>query len=170
MSQKGFSLLEMTVALAVASVMLSVLTTIVYRAAQGLDKNNSQMGVYREIENAVAFIGGDVNMTKYTDLAEGASVDLSPSVGVSLEWTDFYQDANRSHRVYYYLSATGLMRDYDGVVTKVGKSISSATFSRGTTAAGTGNLITVTLTASATEGPVQTSETKTFKFYLRPQQ
>ena len=169
MNQKGYSLVEFLVGVAVAGVTLGVLVNVVVRVSQGFDTSNSQITVYRQIENAAAFIGGDVNMAKYTDLTEGSSVTVSSSVGVGFDWTDYYQDANFGHRAYYYVSGSDLVRDYDGVVTTIGKSISNATFSRGTTAAGTDRLITATFTSSATEGPVQKSETKTFQFRLRPQ-
>ncbi|MBM2826974.1 MAG: hypothetical protein HW403_1038 [Dehalococcoidia bacterium] len=167
--QKGYTLVEVMVGMVVTTIVLGALTNVMLRVGQGFDTSNSQLTVYRQIEIAASFISGDINMAKYSDLAEGASITVSSSVGTGFDWTDYYQDANFGHRAYYYISGSDLVRDYDGVVTTVGKSLSNVTFSRGTTAAGTDRLITVTFTSSAIEGPVNFSQAKTFQFRLRPQ-
>lgn len=164
-NQRGFTLLEFMVGTAVAATMLGVLTTIVFRVGQGVDGNNSQIKVFRSLEDAASFIGGDVNMAKYTSLL----ADDSTSTTATFEWTDFYQDQNFGHRAIYTLSGGNLIRDYDGIVNTVAKGVTSITFSRGTGAQGKDRLITGTITVSGTEGPQQFSETKTYRFQLRPQ-
>lgn len=165
MNERGLALVEVMVSTALVAIILGVLTTIVYRTGQGVDGNNSQITVFRSIEDAASFIGGDVNMAKYTSL----SADNATATTATFEWTDFYEDQNFGHRSIYSLSGTDLYRDYDGVIKVVAKNFSALTFSRGTVAQGKDRLITVTITVTATEGPKQFGETKTFRFKLRPE-
>ena len=164
--QEGYSLPEVLVGLAVTSLLMSLLVMGVFRAGQGLDAPNSQITANRRIENAAAFISGDIEMARYSNLVDDPDVWVST---LTLSWNDYYQEPPLTsgmpavHTSTYSLVGGALRRNFDGAVTTVVTSGASVEFSLD------GSLITVRLTVTATEGPAQSTVVKTYRFNLRPQ-
>ena len=160
--QQGYNLIEIMVGIAVTSLMLGVMTTIVLRVGEGFDGNNSLIKATNQIEQAVGFIASDIRMAKFSDLISGAA----PVSTVNLGWTDYYAGSNVGYKSVYSLNGTDLQRVYTvggvAATSMVGKSISTIAFSI------SGSLVTVSISTSATSGPKTQNETKTYRFFMRP--
>lgn len=160
MRQKGFTLIEVLVVVAVGGVItLGALLTF-YQIILGTGRNNSQVIAVADVNQAALAIRKDLEMTQSVNLTDG---DLTPQGSVMLSWTDyttFDSDNATFHSSNYTLSGTVLRRNYDGVVGIVGRNITYLGFTR------TGRLINVVITATGTEIPPK-SETLEFSVMIR---
>ena len=99
-------------------------------------------------------------MGQSTDLVDGA-----PEVSqMTLSWNDSTwwakQEESISHSVIYTYSGTALQRNYDGVVTTVGRQLTNVRFSLD------GRMVTITLISSLEEDP-RSAVTRNYKIYMR---
>ncbi len=157
--ERGFTLVELLVAMALSALLMTVLANAVFRMGQGFDASTSQMAADRTLDNASVYLGGDVSMGKYTDLTSGAAAAAS----MQLFWNDYYTGRRTFHSIRYYLSGGNLLRDYDGSIATVADSVTAASFSL------SGSVVTVALTATATTGTSSFAESKTYRLRMRPE-
>ncbi len=162
MRQKGFTLIEVLVVLAVGSVILVGIVLSIHQVVWGTGRTNSQVVALTNVNYAALFIRKDIQMSQNTDLTDG----VSSSVG--LTWTDytgFEPEDERNHNCTYTLSDNGteLLRTYDGTVSIVGRNITSVTFTKD---AQDDRVINVVITATGT-GFLQRSKTLEFSVYMR---
>ena len=162
MRQKGFTLLELLVTLAVSSVLLTGVVLSIYQVVWGTDRSNSQVVALTDIDHAALSIKKDLMMTQNTDLIEG-----EPRSSVTLTWIDYtsFATANETslHSSSYTLSGTELRRNYNGTLGIVGRNISSISFTHN------GRIIAVAITATG-PGVAQRSATLNFSTYIRAEE
>ncbi len=160
MRQKGFTLVEILVVLAVGSVILTGALLSIQQVLVGTDRSKSQVVALADINQAVLKIKRDLIMTQTANLTDGS---LIPRSSVRLSWIDytgFSSDNWTSHSSTYNLSGTNLQRTYDGVTSIVGRHITSVGFTRN------GRVISVVITATGS-GSQPRSKTLEFSAYLR---
>lgn len=139
MNQKGFTLIEIMVVMAVGGMIMAVVLLSIYQVVWGTVRTNDQVVVLTDVNYATLWIKYDLQMAQYTDLTDGV-----PQSSVVLSWidnTDWAGD-NAAHSANYTLSGTELLRTYDGGTERViGRYISSIEFTQD------GRVITCKITA-----------------------
>ena len=159
MKQKGFTLVELLVALAVGGLVIVGALGVIYQVMWGTSRTNSQVVALTDVHQAALRLKKDLVMAQTTDLADGV-----PQASATLSWTDytsFDPEENKDHSSAYNLLSDGvLQRTYDGTMSIVGRNITFVNFTRN------GRVINVVITA--TEGDITPrSETLEFSVYLR---
>lgn len=160
MRQKGFTLLELLVAIAVGTVLLTGSLLSLHQVLLGTTRSRSQVTVLADVNQAALAVKKDLFMTQTTNLTDGNPV---PQSSVTLTWVDYtgFESENyTTHTSIYTLSGTNLLRNYDGVTSIVGRHITSIGFTRND------RVINVIITA-AVSGTQPRSETLRFTSYIR---
>lgn len=160
MNQKGFTLIEMLVAMAVGGMLMAGIVTAVFQIVYGAGQIKRESVALADIDNAAHWLTRDVVLGQSTDLVDGA-----PAVSqMTLTWNDSTwwaeQEESVSHSVIYTYSGTALQRNYDGVVTTVGRHLTDVGFSLDD------RLVTITLTSSLEEEP-RSAVTRNYKIQMR---
>ena len=153
-NQKGITLVELIIATAITSLIVSGLGTAIYMMITVTERGNNEMSALHDIRNAAYYVNTDAQMASITDLEEGAE----PVDNLSLEWTDGY---GNSHSSSYWLSGTELQREYDSATSTVARYVSSVEFSI------SGSVLTFRV-VSALSGRGQVSRETTSVVNLRP--
>ncbi len=161
MKQKGFTLVELLVAMAVGSLILTGAVLSIYQIVWGTSRSNSQVVALTGINQAALAIRNDLLMTQTTDLSS------TPKSSANLTWIDYTTSFGSggwtSHSSVYTLNGTALMRSYDSTVGIVGRNVISLSFSQ------TGQFVTVVIATSNTTPPSQI-ETIEFGVHLRTEE
>ena len=157
MRQKGFTLIEVLVVLAVGGVLMTGLVLSIHNIFWGTFRSNSQVVALTDLNHAALSIKKDLMMTQNTDLTDNVSQS-----SVWLGWTDYtsFETGNLTHSSSYALSGTELQRTYDGTVGIAGRNITSLGFTKN------GRVIDVVITAAGSRVPQQ-SETLEFSVLIR---
>lgn len=160
MNQKGFTLIEILVAMLVGGMLMAGIVTAVFQIVYGAGQIREESVALSDIDNAAHWLTRDVVLGQSTDLVNGA-----PQVSqMTLTWNDSTwwaeQEESISHYVTYTYSGTALQRNYDGVVTTVGRHLTDVGFSLD------GRLVTITLTSSLEEEP-RSTVTRNYTIYMR---
>lgn len=142
--QRGFTLVEVLVALGIMSAIGSVLVGTLHQMSNFTSRGNAQVSVSADLRTAFHWMAEDMKMANTTDLVDGA-----PAVStVTLNWTNQYEGASTPHSANYCLVGTELRRTSDGSACNVGtthtvaRNVSSVEFSLA------GKLVTVALTST----------------------
>ena len=154
--QKGTTLLELLVALAITGMIVSGIAALIFQEYRGTNIAKTSVTVAHEIRNAARWISQDGIMAESTDLAEEAD-SVNHLTLTSIERQDF---TDLPHSCNYYLEGTQLCRDYDGTVTTVAQDISKIEFTQ------TGSLLTVSISCTPQWWGAPTVQ-KTFRICLR---
>lgn len=166
-SQKGFTLIEILVAMLVGGMLLSGLVVAIFQTFGITSRSSTQITALEEVRNVAYWISKDVRMSDNTSLVYGVEED-----GVDLFWTSWYDDNSELSPVDYHSEfkfvGGGVERELKkgGVsidITTKGKYISDIEFSL------QGSIIVVTITSSP-EGRPETAEQKTYYMYLQPKE
>ena len=171
MRQKGFTLVELLVALAVGSLVIVGALGAIYQVVWGTGRTNSQVVALTDVHQAALRLKKDLVMAQSTDLPlDGSTVTLLPGGStVTLEWfdyTSFVEEENRNHSNSYDLLDDGkLQRTYDyekpsETMSIVGRNITSLNFTQND------RVINVVITATAGDIAPR-NETLEFTVYLR---
>ena len=158
-NQKGFTLLEILVALAVSGVVVIVVVASIFGVTRGTIRSNSQTVSHTDVNMATLSIQKDLLMAQTTNLT------TNPQSSVLLEWWDLTSSWGAleptKHTCEYIWSGTQLERYYDEslVAEIVGRHITYLGFAQN------GRVIDVTITA--TDSDTQQSKTVTFSAYIR---
>ena len=115
-------MVELIIATAITSLIVSGLGTAIYLIITVTERNNDEASALHDIRNAAYYISSDAQMASTTDLTDGAE----PVDTLSLEWTDGFGNAHSSS---YQLSGTELQREYNSATTTVARHVSSVEFS-----------------------------------------
>ncbi|MFQ6121812.1 MAG: PilW family protein [Dehalococcoidales bacterium] len=165
MNQKGFTLIEITVAMAVGAMLLAGILAAIYQVVWGSARTNDQVIALTDVNHATLWIKYDLQMAQETNLIDG---DPIPQGSLSLRWVDntgWAEEEERNHSANYTLSGTELLRNYDGTESIVGRHITSIGFTQ------SGKAVTCNITAA---GPGITQRTEPFTFsvvtHLRPEE
>ncbi len=136
MRQKGFTLIEVLVVMAVGGVVMMGIVASIFQVATGTSRSNSQGIVLTDVNRAAWHITKDLQMANSTGITVDDSVVLSPGTTATLRWTDFTsafepEGAEKNHSSAYSLTDSGeLVRTYDGTVNIVGRHITSLRFTQ----------------------------------------
>lgn len=142
MKQKGFTLIEILVVMAVSGMVMAAALLTIYQIVWGTERSNDQVVALTDAHYAAMWLKWDLQMAQNTNLTDG---DPVPKSSASLEWTDytgFASEDARTHSSNYTLSGTELLRNYDGTTKIVGRHISSISFIQN------GSVVTCNLTAT----------------------
>ena len=162
MNQKGFTLIEMLVALGVGTVILLVVVGAIFLVMRGTPEIRKEAVALADIDSAAHWLTRDVAMGLNTNLVN----DAPPVTQMTITWADYTGAAELeesvSHSVSYTWSPeTGeLLRNYDGVITIVGSHLTNVGFSLN------GSSVTVTLTSSI-DGYASSNVTRSYKILMR---
>ena len=161
MNQKGFTLIEILVAMLVGGMITAGVITGIFQIVYGAGEIKRESVALADIDNAAHWLTRDVVLGQSTDLVDGAPLPVSQ---MTLTWDDSTwwaeQEESVSHSVIYTYSGTALQRNYDGVVTTVGRHLTDVGFSLD------GRLVTITLTSSP-EGEPRSTVTRSYTIYMR---
>ncbi len=151
MRQKGFTLVELLVALAIGSMITTGVVIGIQQVFMGTTSSKSQVLVLDEVNRAT------LQLKK--DLQSRDSANISgDSHAITLNWinnTAFEDGGPQPHSATYYLSGTRLLRSGDNATRIVGRQIESIIFSEN------GSYINVVITANTSGFPYR-SETLSF--------
>ncbi len=159
MRQKGFTLIELILAMAVGGILLAGAVISIFQVSWGTIRSNDQVTALADVNNAALWLKKDLQMVQSTSLTDGV-----PASSVTLNWTDFTSfelEENKDHTSSYELSGSGELRriyDYEkpGETTSVvGRHITSIRFTRES------GVINVVITAT---GPGTSQRTETLEF------
>jgi len=162
MRQRGFTLIEVLVTLAIGSVLLTGGLLTVNQILVSTGRSNSQVVVLDEVHRASLRIKKDIQAYSTANLT-----DLQ-SANTTFSWTDqtgFEPEDERDHDSTYSLSGTELVRTFDDTTSVLGRNIESLSFSENVTGNGT-KYVNVVITATSSTFPPR-SETLTFSVYRR---
>jgi len=154
--QKGMTLLELLVSMAITAMILSGIVALIFQEYSGTATAKTAVTAAHEIGTAARWISQDGMMAESTNLVEGAD----PVDHLTLTWIERYDFANIPHSSSYTLCDTQLCRDYDSTVTTVAQHISKVEFSQ------TGHLVTVSVSCTPQWWRASTIQ-KTYRIYLR---
>lgn len=156
-SQKGATFLELTVGLAIVSMIGIGVVGLINHELTSTATARACVTTAHEIKHAARWVSQDVMMAESTNLVE----DAQPADNLTLTWIERHDFLNIPHSCSYYLCGTELCRNYDGTVTTVARHISGVKFSQA------GELLTVSISCTPPwYGQSQTVE-KTYHVYLR---
>lgn len=162
MSQKGFTLIEILVALGVGTVILLGIVGSLFMIVRGVPEIRKEVVALADIERAAHWLNRDVAMGRDSNLVN----DAPPIAQMTITWIDYTKAAELeesvSHSVSYTWSpSTGeLQRNYNGLITIVGTHLTNVEFSLNDRS------VTVTLTSSIDEASGATV-TRTYKILMR---
>ncbi len=167
-SQKGFTLLEILLVLAVGGLLLVGVVNAIFQTTTITVERSTQITALEDIREVAAQVSKDIRMVRMaatTNLEDNGPVVDSLTLG----WTNLYDENGElnvppvgEHSISYTSPSGGtLQRNYDGgPTTTVGSYISDIGFSQ------EGDIITVTITSSP-RGNAETAEQRTYQFYLQ---
>lgn len=156
--QKGFTLVELLASMAISSIIMLGVISLIYSEARGTAITRTSVTAGLEISYAARCLSQDGWMGESTNLVDGAD----PVDHLTLNWIERLEFVDIPHYSSYYLSGTQLLRDYDGAVKTVAGKISNIEFSQ------SGSLITVSIDCSPQwAGDSAKTVRKTYRIYLR---
>lgn len=156
--QRGFTLIEMLVAVAIAGLIAPAIVSAIFQMSRGSADIQSSLVVHQDIDVASSYFSRDLSQAMTTDLAGDGST--APSMRVSWnDQTSWAATLGEPHCARYYIEpgTTLLKRNsdgasdcaVDGTVSIVGRHVADVRFSR------SGDFITV-LIKSSLGGQAQT--------------
>jgi len=174
MRQKGFTLVELLVALAVGSLVIVGALGAIYQVMWGTSRTNSQVVTLTDVHQTALQLKKDLQMAQLDEgdfLAGGTTVIMLTPGGstATLGWTDYTSfdlEENKDHTSAYVLLDDGkLQRTYDyekpsETTSIVGRNITYVDFTQDD------RVINVVITATDGEMTPR-SETLEFSVYLR---
>jgi len=160
MKQKGFTLVELLVALPIGTAILLVIVASLFQIEQGRVEITGKSAAMMDIDNAAHWLTRDLVLAQATDLTPGAD----PVPAMFMAWSDLTHWAGDNgtilHSANYSLSGTRLLRTYDGETTIIGRYITDIGFSID------GKLFTITLTSRPGRLP-ESAITRTVSIRMR---
>ena len=162
MNNKGFTLIELIVGLAVGSIILAGVVGSIFTVMRLTPEIKDQIVVLSDLDRAAHWLTRDVQMGFDSDLLNNAP----PVSQVTITWNDYTKAADLegsiAHSVtYIWHSVNGtLQRTYDGEISLAGAYLTNVGFTRNDRS------VTVTLTSSDGEN-VESTATRTFTILMR---
>ena len=158
-SQKGFTLLELLVALAISGALILVALDVLFNIQLGTTRNVNQLTINADLNTTVIAIQGDLMATQTSNITDNIT---------TFRWTD-YTGNTTSHTVSYGFygyngtASTVLWRIYDGDPAIIGRNITDLSFTSDN------STISVNITASGVQTPPR-SKTVEFSVLRRSEE
>ena len=152
--QRGFTLIEILVAMAIAGMIIPVVAAGIFQVSRGTVRINADLVILQDIDGASAWINRDLSQAQATNLNEGETLDT-----MRVDWIDqtgWAVEGAESHFAEYTLSGTDLLREYDGETQIVARRVADIQFSR------SGKFITVAITSTLRD------TTATLSYFITP--
>ena len=111
--QRGFTLIELMLAIAISGIITGGITTTIFQVVIGSARTNNHMTAVRHVQEAGYFVSRDVQMAQIVQLTPAPDPDGFP---LTLTWTDW--GSSEVHQVTYTLEdipdsdLTNLQRSY----------------------------------------------------------
>ncbi|MFC1972076.1 type II secretion system protein J [Chloroflexota bacterium] len=161
-NQRGFTLIELIVAVAITSLLTAGATMAIFQVFSQSSRSTDYMSASKHALNAVYWVSRDAQM------AQTVNPDVTSGFPLVLSWVEW---DNSSHQVTYTLTAGKLSRQYsiDGGVPSesvVAQFINSDNAM--TTCGLSGGVVTLKITATLGEGSGATNVTKLRDITPRP--
>lgn len=150
-AQRGFTLVETIVAVAILSVVMSSAGATVFHALRTEKAVTDEGLATNELRKGFAWFVADAQMAQDTSLVDQGPADSS----AAFTWVDQYQGSGMAHTASYGLDGTNLVRSYDGASHVVAHGVNSVAFSR------SGRVITAQVTVDAGRGESSTLSAQT---------
>jgi prepilin-type N-terminal cleavage/methylation domain-containing protein len=155
-SQRGFSLIEVLIAITVTSLIGGAAVTSIFQVFNVNAVSSSHMTVARQVQNAGYWISHD------TQIAQSVAPGVSLGFPLVLSWTEW--DATQ-HQVTYSLAGGQLQRDDGTNQTVVARYIDASS----TSCVFTNDELVFTVTATLGTYPQEESETRVYRIFPRPE-
>lgn len=120
-NQRGFTLIEILIAMSISAVVIGGLAAGIYAVIHITGRGNSEIKALRDIQSAAYWISNDAQMAKDVVLFGG-----DPSDNITLNWDD---NLGEPHTSNFALSGNELIRNYDDYVMAIAWNVDSAEFS-----------------------------------------
>jgi len=167
-SQRGFTLIELVIALAIASVITTAVTMTVYQVFTGNARSAARMTAVRQVENTGFWFSQDAQRIQEEPIRDN---DPATPEFLTLTWTDI---GGIEHQVVYHMedmpgsTLKNLMRthyiDGSGDAALVAQYINAEE----TSCALAGDVLVLTITADVSSGTYTESETREYRVQPRP--
>lgn len=126
--RRGFTLLEVLLAAAIAGVVMPVVVSSIFQVAWGTGRISSETVALTDIDNVSTWISRDLSLAQTTDLPTCPAIQDT----VRADWLDEtnFDAGPPEHFVEYYIDSgtTLLKRNYDGAVSIVGRNVTAISF------------------------------------------
>jgi prepilin-type N-terminal cleavage/methylation domain-containing protein len=155
--QRGFTLIELAIAMAIGGFIAASVAMTMYQIVDTSGRTSNHMTVVRQVQSAGYWVTKDVQMAQFITTEDDA--DGLPLV---LRWTEW---DGTSHLVSYTLQDTDLVRDSDGKQDVVAQFIDSISVDPRPY---TGGKLVFTVTSTLGDGSAVQIETRTYEVIPRP--
>jgi prepilin-type N-terminal cleavage/methylation domain-containing protein len=157
--QKGFTLIELAIAMAIGSMIAGAVTMTIFQIVNSSSRTSNHMTVVRQVQSAGYWVSNDARMAQVITPAASPDPDGFPLV---LEWTSWDGTVNV---VTYELQDTDLVRCYNGQQDVVSQFIDSIEVGPRPF---TGGKLTLIVTVKVGAGSAAQTETRIYEVTPRP--
>ena len=160
-NQKGFTLLEMLLALLIGAIITGGITATIFQVVIGSARTNNHMIAVRQVQNAGYWVSHDGQMAQDVELGAASGFPLI------LTWTDWYAD---EHEVTYDIVDNKLTRIYSVNEGTPSQTLVAQFIDLTNTSCekDTDSVLILTVTARLGTGSQQASETRVYEVKPRP--
>ena len=128
--ERGFTLIEILVAMAIGGLLVPVVVSGIFAVTRGTQQINTDLVILQDIDGASTWINRDLSQALTTDVV--SEDPLGPVNHMRVDWIDltgWATEGAEAHYAEYTLSGSNLLRDYNGTSQIVARRISSIAFS-----------------------------------------
>jgi prepilin-type N-terminal cleavage/methylation domain-containing protein len=163
-NQRGFTLMEVLIALALAGIIATAATMTTFQVINGSSRTSNQMTAVKQVQNAGCWVSWDVQMAQTVEPAASPDPDGFP---LYLKWTEW---GGTVHEVTYnidivnkQLKRSSSVNGGEPTVTTVAEFIAADT-----NCEFGGGVLTFTVTATVGAGSQEATETRIYEIKQRP--
>jgi prepilin-type N-terminal cleavage/methylation domain-containing protein len=169
-NQSGFSLVEILVAMVIASILVAGVSSLFIQIRNLNDTTNARIAAISQVENAIHYINRDVQMAQYPDTASNSAFPLS------ISWKSWALNDDQNldtFNVTYSLSGGSLIREYrendneptsKSIATNINEDIDNTYWSYSSAT----RTMTIKVTSTVSYGSKTVSESRVISIIPRP--